>query len=159
MAKTIIQTIGPLYGEVENGTVFGRPNGSVFVPSANTITASVPATFAYVRSTSTAYFVCNSSGTTPYGRDDQSVHVIAESQDIANYIKMQIADDAEFTNILDDTIKPAGQFNLYFLQLGYDASITPLVAGTTYYLRFVLVSASGEAVAVSNTLELTGVEV
>jgi hypothetical protein len=31
--KTIIQTIGPLYGEVVNGTVFGQPNGSIAVPS------------------------------------------------------------------------------------------------------------------------------
>ena len=136
MAKTIIQTIGPLYGEVENGTVFGRPNGSVFVPSANTITASVPASFAYIRSTSTAYFVCNSAGTTPYGNDANSVHVYAESQDIANYIRVQVSDAADFSNILDDTNKTAGQFNQYLLQLGYDVNISQLTAGTTYYLRF-----------------------
>lgn len=29
--KTIIQTIGPLYGEVVNGSVFGQPNGSIAV--------------------------------------------------------------------------------------------------------------------------------
>lgn len=29
--RTIIQTIGPLYGEVVNGSVFGQPNGSVAV--------------------------------------------------------------------------------------------------------------------------------
>lgn len=31
--KTIIQTIGPLYGEIVNGTVFGQPNGSIAVPN------------------------------------------------------------------------------------------------------------------------------
>jgi hypothetical protein len=34
--KTIIQTIGPLYGEVVNGSVFGQPNGSIARPSQNT---------------------------------------------------------------------------------------------------------------------------
>lgn len=29
--RTIIQTIGPLYGEIVNGSVFGQPNGSVAV--------------------------------------------------------------------------------------------------------------------------------
>lgn len=34
--KTIIQTIGPLYGEVVNGSVFGQPNGSEARPAPNT---------------------------------------------------------------------------------------------------------------------------
>ena len=33
--KTIIQTIGPLYGEVVNGSVFGQPNGSEARPPQN----------------------------------------------------------------------------------------------------------------------------
>lgn len=33
--KTIIQTIGPLYGEVVNGTVFGQPNGDIARPIPN----------------------------------------------------------------------------------------------------------------------------
>lgn len=33
--KTIIQTIGPLYGEVVNGSVFGQPNGSEARPPPN----------------------------------------------------------------------------------------------------------------------------
>ena len=34
--KTIIQTIGPIYGEVVNGSVFGQPNGSEARPAPNT---------------------------------------------------------------------------------------------------------------------------
>jgi hypothetical protein len=33
--RTIIQTIGPLYGEIVNGTVFGQPNGSEARPIPN----------------------------------------------------------------------------------------------------------------------------
>lgn len=33
--KTIIQTIGPLYGDVVNGSVFGQPNGSIARPVPN----------------------------------------------------------------------------------------------------------------------------
>ena len=38
--RTIIQTIGPLYGESVNGSVFGQPNGSVARPAPN-VSASV----------------------------------------------------------------------------------------------------------------------
>lgn len=33
--RTIIQTIGPLYGEIVNGSVFGQPNGSEARPAPN----------------------------------------------------------------------------------------------------------------------------
>lgn len=39
--RTIIQTIGPLYGEVVNGSVFGQPNGSVARPPQNAAVTAV----------------------------------------------------------------------------------------------------------------------
>ena len=155
MAKTIIQTIGPLYGEVENGTVFGRPNGSIFVPSQNTVTATLPSAYRFVKSNSTTYFICNSTGGNPTA--DNYLKMVAESQDIANYLQIQIATDSEFTSIIDSTNRSAGLFNESVVIVAYEAgSITPIVADETYYLRVRLMSASGEAVATSETIELTG---
>lgn len=157
MAKTIIQTIGPLYGEVENGTVFGRPNGSVFVPSQNTIAASLPNAYRYVKSNSTTYYVCSSTGVTPTGGNQ--LKMVAESQDIANYMQIQVATDSDFTSVIDSTNLTAGLFNQSLIGIAYDSgSITPVVAEETYYLRVRLISASGEPVATSETIELTGWE-
>lgn len=69
--KTIIQTIGPLYGEVVNGSVFGQPNGSVAVqPSGpsnpNTLTiTNKPGYIIGVPTSSGKYTVtfCDSDGT------------------------------------------------------------------------------------------------
>ena len=158
MAKTIIQTIGPLYGEAVNGTVFGRPNGSVFVPSVNTIDISLTDAYHYIRSNSTSYFICNSAGSVASNVANY-VHTVAESQDIANYVMFEIASDSEFTTILDDTIRPAGAFNFDFgAIIGYNGDgVTAIMDGDTYYFRARLMSSNGEPVATSATITLTGV--
>ena len=154
MAKTIIQTIGPLYGEVVNGTVFGRPNGSIFVPLANTLKISLTETYRYVLlQANNRYAISTSAGLV--GR--RELTAVAESQDVANYLQIQLATDSDFTDLLGSATYPAGQFNIatYIVAAGD----TPIVAETTYYLRVILFAGSGEPVATSETIEVSGVEV
>ena len=154
MVKTIIQTIGPLYGEPVNGTVFGRPNGSIYVPVANTLNISLTETYRYVLlQANNRYAICTSAGVV--GR--RELKAVAESQDVANYLQIQLAEDSEFSSILGTATYPAGQFNIatYIVAAGD----TAIVADTTYYLRVVLFAGSGEPVATSETINLSGVVV
>lgn len=159
MAKTIIQTIGPLYGEVVNGTVFGRPNGSVYVPSVNKIVSTAYSGYTYITkyTDGKSYILCNSTGSFA-NNITTGIKTVAESQDIANYIKLELASDDQFTTIIDDTALSAGLFNvisatpLFFVNTG----IPDITNGETYYFRTVLMSANGEPVATSETIELTG---
>lgn len=155
MAKTIIQTIGPLYGEVVNGTVFGRPNGSIFVPAVNTIKLFLSSE--YIKNGAGAYsayvYPCTSSGATvPNG-----VKVVAESQDTAAYMALQLADNSDFTSAQESIIN-AGIFNNTGFALIANGTLT-IVNGTKYYARAVLYASAGVPVAVSDTVELTGVVV
>ena len=148
MAKTIIQTIGPLYGDVVNGTVFGRPNGSVYVPSENKITLSLKSL--YVKA-DTAIRLCNSAGANVAG-----VSFTAESQDIASYVVVEISDSSAFTTVSSNTV-PAGIFNLvngnYIAPKSEDL---PITNEGTYYMRAVLMASSGVPVATSDTITVTG---
>ena len=154
MAKTIIQTIGPLYGEVVNGTVFGRPNGSIFVPSANTISISIAEAHRYFLKANDGkrYVLCTSSGVV-----GSYLKMVAESQDIANYIAIEVASDSDFTDIIGGLSYAAGQFNLSAYVISQGTTVEDLVDGDTYYLRVILYAGSGQAVATSETVELVGV--
>ena len=153
MAKTIIQTIGPLYGEAVNGTVFGRPNGSVYTPSVNTIKATVPSEYVAINVFNSRYYlvVANSEGVRV-----GVITRVAESQDIANYMAWEFADNSDFT---DSAIfnSAAGQFNLTNTAISQVASTFEIVDGDTYYLRAVLCASTGVPVAYSDVFELTGV--
>ena len=161
MAKTIIQTIGPLYGEVVNGTVFGRPNGSVFVPAQNVIDLDIPSATQFVRYNSSQgiYYICNSAGSTPFGNTSLQAHAVAESQDLQNYIMFELSDSADFSDVAQ-AIQTAGAFNLRNVTVGStdkDDPVFVIVAESSYYVRAVLMSASGVPVATSDAIELTGV--
>lgn len=153
MAKTIIQSIGPLYGEPVNGTVFGRPNGSIFVPSVNTIKATIPDEYVGVSQISSRYYliIANSSGVRA-----GTVSRVAESQDTANYMVWEFADNSDFT---DATVfsSTAGIFNITDNTVGRVSASFTIVNGDTYYLRAALYASSGVPVAYSETFELTGV--
>ena len=156
MGKTIIQTIGPLYGEVVNGTVYGRPNGSVYVPPTNTVSAEVAEAVRFIKNESAAWLtLCNESGTSVGypGTRDNRVFVVAQSQDSQNYIGIEIATDSDFSDVIATWNFTAGQFNV--LGRAFSTSAT-IVSGTTYYLRAILYSASGVAVSVSDTIEMEG---
>lgn len=155
MGRTIIQPIGPLYGDVVNGTVFGRPNGSIYVPSTNTISLTIPDTAGYIRKRGGFNNIvdsCNSSGTLV------KIHVIAESQDVAANVQIQVSTANTFLD--DDTVsvnRTAGVFNEEFTALAIDATDFTITSGTTYYVRAVLMN-NNTPVATSETKEVEGWE-
>lgn len=156
MGKTIIQTIGPLYGEVINGTVFGRPNGSIYVPSSNTITLNINC--GYVKKQSAdipTWIVCFDDGA--WGE----ISAVAESQDNANYIAIQVSQTTAFESLDAYNVYSAGMFNTgltYIPPMYIEGVPTVPVDGKTYYVRAVLFSANGEPVAISEIKELVGLE-
>lgn len=155
MGKTIIQTIGPLYGESVNGTVFGRPNGSIYIPSSNTITLSLAESNRYIVLDDTYYKLCNSVGVPA----QVGAYVVAESQDLQNYIQFQIGTSADFSTIIGTRSRVAGAFNITGAVVAQGADLPAIEDETTYYLRAVLMSANGDPVAVSSAVEVVGVVV
>lgn len=154
MAKTIIQTIGPLYGDVVNGTVFGRPNGSVFVPLTNTISIDVPSEYVRIATSGARKYLrfCTSTGTFLTG-----AKMVAESQDIASYMAWEFADNVDFTDAVG-RVNPAGVFNVNDSSIyGTTDEDFDIVDGTTYYVRGVLYASTGVPVAISDAVTVTGV--
>jgi len=154
MAKTIIQTIGPLYGEVVNGTVFGRPNGSVFVPITNTIMVDLPSEYVRIAESGGRKYLrfCTSTGTFLSG-----AKMVAEAQDIASYMAWEFADNADFTDAVG-RVNPAGIFNVSDSSIyGTSDGAFTITDGTTYYVRGVLYASTGVPVAISDVITVTGV--
>lgn len=154
MAKTIIQTIGPLYGETVNGTVFGRPNGSVYVPASNTISLNIPASNRYIKNNASpaGLVICNPAGVINWG----AVGLVAQSQDIANAIVTEVSETADFSGTIYKRTFSAGIFNFNTAIVAFTSDLT-IVAGTTYYVRARLVTGSNVAVATSDVIEVEGV--
>ena len=137
---TIVQDYGPIYGEVVNGTVQGRPNGSVYVPISNTITMSTRSLgFRYIGG---AYRVLVTD----------LMHVSAQAQDLGSYIQRQVFTDADCTDLIGSNNYPAGQFNVAIDYFIYSATVPDV--GSTYYFRTQLMSSTGVAVATSEVIPL-----
>ena len=142
---TIVQNYGPIYGEVVNGTVQGRPNGSVYVPLSNKIDISVDAGGEYlIESPANSIKVCNSSGQWKY------TYYAAESQDLSNYVCIEILDSSD--NVISTVNKPAGLFNTKQFAIGG----ATIVNGDTYKVRAVLMASNGTPVATSDLLVFEG---
>ena len=156
MGRTIIQPIGPLYGEAVNGTVFGRPNGSVYIPSTNEITLSLSDTGRYVCNVTSGGIkfavLCDSNGTRPA---TTRCSVVAKSQDSQSYIQMQFSESSDFSSFSYENAA-AGVFNLSPFSVSRGSSTPTVVSETTYYLRAQLIASSGVAVATSDVFEVTG---
>lgn len=132
MAKTIIQTIGPLYGEVVNGTVYGQPNGSIYIPSTNTITLT--------GTSKIKNFVVGGAYRVRFVDDGglaQNAIIVAQSQDIASNIRLVLATDSDLDTIVATRDFAAGQFNLVQANLFNDYQLT---SETTYYVGALLVN-------------------
>jgi hypothetical protein len=157
---TIVQEYGPIYGEVVNGTVQGRPNGSVYVPISNSISIDILATRRFVRTreslTPDKYdlVVCNSAGQISWVYERPEI--VAVSQDLANNIQLQVADIADFSNIIGVLDFTAGMFNVQSAYIAKNLDSDVIVADSKYYVRAVLM-ANSTPVAVSSSIELTGV--
>ena len=150
MAKTIIQSIGPLYGEVVNGTVFGRPNGSIYVPPFNTVKLNLAETYRFIVAYSdTVYRTCNSEGNPAYAY----FYYVAEAQDLATYIQAQVYTDEACTQLVASRSYSAGAFNGSGRDLNKADSIED---GATYYLRVQLMN-NDSPVATSEVIPIVGV--
>ena len=152
MGRTIIQPIGPLYGEDVNGTVFGRPNGSIYVPPTNTISAVLAEE--YIKKGSNGWLLlCNSSGVSAI---TGGIKISASSQDNLAYIKVELSDDSDFGNIIATRDYSAGMFNIVGNNVLWGENEVTIVSETTYYYHAVLVASTGVPIATSETKELTG---
>lgn len=151
--KTIIQTIGPLYGEVSNGTVFGQPNGSVYTPPANTLSvkADYSATNAYVKNGDTNIVSCRSDGT--FG----TVATFNVSGQVPYIFISELATDSGFTNIISTSTGTSVSPGFAALgAFGVNSQYT-IVSGTTYYARLRIVTVNGQyTMATSDTYTLEG---
>lgn len=155
MAKTIIQTIGPLYGEVVNGTVFGRPNGSIYVPPTNTIAVKIEESSKYIKLVTqggnTRLLFCDSSGQT------NAVQVIAESQDVQSFVELYIEDsDEQIVGV--PFVLSAGMFNFTTSMAGRYAEGATIEDEADYTVHVTLCSANGVPVA-TTTINVKGVSI
>lgn len=150
--RTIVQEYGPIYGEPVNGTVLGRPNGSVFVPITNTMGLTIGDDFLYFRLRKAgddwALRTCNSSGVD--ATDANRPKYVAVSQDLASNIQIQAYSDSELTTLVSYRDLPAGLFNMYVGDVwNTDHSVQ---IGDTLYLRAQLMN-NGSPVATSEVYE------
>jgi len=109
MSRTIVQEYGPIYGEPVNGTVQGRPNGSVFVPLTNKIQIAIDYEYVKVWTASWGtdyYAVCQSDGTRT-----GAYHVVAESQDLSSNMVVSLYSDSALTTRVAKYSFTAGIFN------------------------------------------------
>lgn len=152
--KTIIQTIGPLYGEVVNGSVFGQPNGSVAVqPSGpsnpNTLTiTNKPGYIVGVPTSSGKYTItfCDSDGvvvTTPL--------IIAATSNVDFRIRASITigteGSAQMWRINESPVSMT-KFDV--------VKSTAPVGGTTYTVKLQLWDTNG-ATILEETFDVVGV--
>ena len=148
---TIVQNYGPIYGEVVNGTVQGRPNGSVYVPITNTISITNPTTTPLTIRREPTW-------NAPTGAKQTNVNLklVAVSQDLSSYMKVTTYSDSDLTTVVGSPqVWTAGTFNGTPRNLGTQS--TDLVQDATYYIIAELMN-NGVAVATSDILEATGVD-
>jgi len=148
MSKTIVQDYGPIYGEPVNGTVLGRPNGSVYVPSTNTINLLSDAVYIRNNLVGNKYRVllCDENGVgLRYG-------MVAQSQDVASYMSSVLFADSELTTVLTGLSQTAGLFNQTNIQ--YVSRDYQLDSDETYYLCAGLMN-NGSFVAFSDSITLS----
>lgn len=152
---TIVQDYGPIYGEVVNGTVQGRPNGSIYVPLSNTITASIREVSRYIKKkNSTTVTICKSDGTVSSGYD--VVRFVANAQDLSSYVRIFVYSDALLTTLVSSRSRAAGYFNGYTAETYFADGMTDIDEGETYYVVAALCN-NGVPVATSAGIEVTGV--
>jgi len=142
---TIIQDFGPIYGEPVNGTVQGRPNGSVYVPSSNIITLTIANTS-----------ICRvAGGGTQIGIYNPDWKLVAVAQDLSSYMQRQVFSDSDCTVLIASTTMPAGIFN--YSSQWYAVIIdteNPPEVGDTVYVRAQLFSGTAEPVATSEVVSM-----
>lgn len=139
---TIVQDYGPIYGEVVNGTVQGRPNGSVYVPLSNTIALTGSPT-TIVWNGVDALLV------------DVAITLDAKFQDLASYMSIQVySDSALTTQVGSSLLFPYGLFNN--TRRGVAAATSNVITTNDDYYIVARLLNNGTPVAVSNTIHVVG---
>lgn len=152
--KTVIQKIGPLYGEAINGSVFGQPNGSVAVPPYNALVLmSANNDNAFIKKNGTGgYVTCDTNGSVGTFLRYQ---IVTQLPLDALWFVHEVSATSDFASILSSsksTVSEASK-NVGNSNSG-SLSIT---AGTTYYLRAKLTTRDGSVIVTGATYEVEGV--
>ena len=174
--RTIIQHIGPLYGEANTGTVFGQPNGSIAVgqgysPAPTPDPTPVQSDLWTISKTDYFYLKTKYDSTTKMtsfifikyttdtkgGNRTAGISVVLNETiaDTTQYMKYEFASDSSFSTILATATQPAGQFSgTQYAIFGSLSGQKTYTTGTKFYLRASLMKSDGTAVGrYSNTLE------
>lgn len=154
--KTVIQKIGPLYGEAVNGSVFGQPNGSVAVPPYNALVLlSANNNNAYIKKNGTGgYTTCDSNGAIG---SFLSYQIIAQLPNDQLYFIHEVSATSDFASVLSASKSSVSESAKL---IGSSSSGTlSIVAGTTYYLRARLTTRDGSTIVTGATYDVEGVVV
>lgn len=177
--RTIIQHIGPLYGEANKGTVFGQPNGSIAI--VNGIDKSVVINeiwkIAFVETVSGKAVKFNgiatgSEGTYgPYSvigkynfvtvtgssstKNFLSASLLQDIEDTGSVMRVEISTEEDFSTIFVSASAGSGEYTTVpSIALGSKRITT----GTTYYIRLALYDSAGNYLEkYSNTITTVGV--
>ena len=175
--RTIIQHIGPLYGELNTGTVFGQPNGSIAV-SQNLVPTPEPSSkdevtiwnLSYFKSVGTTYgtakyfkmtgsttlkfsvTVDGSKYTSGYICEKELLQSITDTNTVTRF---EMATDESFSDIIftgnlatDESTNLKTSFT--------NVTAPSLTADTEYYIRILLYSSGGTYLyKKSNVLAMT----
>ena len=183
--RTIIQHIGPLYGEANTGTVFGQPNGSIAIgqgkapapsPDPTPITPTIEEIWTITRNSifnagnvnyltrvaKWSYLMGSTKASVTAQNYDSYTTTALTKISLTGTIGssdsimyVQIADSEDFSNILASIPQVAGTYTSY-PRLTTDMEV---VAGTTYYVRLALFDNAGNSLnKISNVLTFTGGE-
>lgn len=177
--RTIIQHIGPLYGEPNTGSVFGQPNGSVAIgqgfapapsPDPTPIDPSVPPTEKeiwklnyfdsgrYIGLIGSKIF-CSKYSTLSEGSYNLAQFELINSEaDLSNKAVVQLATDSEFKNLFIEKTYPSGTYSASGIELSTwsdnQISSPTLNVNDTLYLRVIMRDPNGAYLyKKSNTLE------
>lgn len=168
--RTIIQHIGPLYGEANTGTVFGQPNGSIAVgqsyapePSPSPEVTDLWTISYYgdeyvkileYRSTYYAYY--SSDGSSLLTKKALcNIALNTTISDTSAHMQLQLSTSQTFDSLLSSFNGSAGKFT----SLPSTTHVTGnLTSGSTYYIRLALFDSAGNDLGqYSNVLKFTGV--
>lgn len=162
--RTIIQHIGPLYGELNTGSVFGQPNGSVAIgqnlvptPSEPTIEEVEIWDLSYYDDMFGKYMLFTSSvasgtltfssrlkrnsGATLEGPTLCNVSLLSAITESNTTTKFEVATDEQFSDIIFSGIVPTPEGDILPSFTGLEKP--DFSSGTTYYMRLCLYSSAG----------------
>lgn len=168
--RTIIQHIGPLYGELNTGSVFGQPNGSIAVSQNLVPTPEPPSSDESVIWTISEYsfdhFTIESSYTTwsivsanSISTTDSKlcrISLLSDITDTNTTVKIQFSTDESFSSVdWEGTISYSTSDS--YVAPKFKSSVTKpsFTNKTVYYIRLLLYSSAGTYLSKkSNTLSL-----